>query len=230
MNASHNREILLVVSLCLLITYAGCSGGKKCCAVTGASKCCSAQWSQLLADDLSNATLPAESWTYEEGVLELVGKGSIWTQETYGNFVLDFEFKVAKGTNSGVFIRTGDIRKSVQTGIEIQILDSFGKEQVGKHDCGAVYDCLAPSKNTTKEAGQWNSMTIKANGADLDVMMNGEQIIDMNLDEWTEPRKNPDGSKNKFKNALKDFPRVGHIGFQDHGKKVWYRNIRIKSL
>ena len=41
---------------------------------------------------------------------------------------------------------------------------------------------------------------------------------------------NPDGTKNKYANALKDFPREGHIGLQDHGGKVWYRNIRLKEL
>ena len=52
----------------------------------------------------------------------------------------------------------------------------------------------------------------------------------MHLDEWTEPNKNPDGTSNKFKTAYKDMPRSGHIGLQDHGDSVWYRNIRIKRL
>jgi hypothetical protein len=52
----------------------------------------------------------------------------------------------------------------------------------------------------------------------------------MNLDQWTEPNKNPDGSKNKFPRALKDFARKGYLGLQDHGRPVWYRNIKIKQL
>jgi len=81
-------------------------------------------------------------------------------------------------------------------------------------------------------ADKWNHMTVKAVGPQIYVVLNGEQIIDMNVDDWTEPHKNPDyvGTRNKFNKAIKDMPRVGHIGFQDHGNPVWYRNVKIKHL
>ena len=60
--------------------------------------------------------------------------------------------------------------------------------------------------------------------------MNGERIIDMDLDLWTEPHKNPDGTDNKFNTAYKDMPRQGFIGLQDYGQPVWFRNIKIKEL
>jgi hypothetical protein len=62
------------------------------------------------------------------------------------------------------------------------------------------------------------------------VVLNGVQIIDMDLDQWTTPRKNPDGTPNKFNKAMKDMPRSGVIGLQDHGNPVWYRNMRIKAI
>ena len=173
-----------------------------------------------------------DGWVIEEdGSLgRRKGGGYAWTKARFGDFVLELDFKVGPKTNSGVFIRTADLRKVVQTGIEVQILDSHGKASVGKHDCGAIYDCLAPSKNAVKAPGEWNSMTVTCRGSKIQVVLNGEQVIDMDLAQWTEPSKNPDGSKNKFHTAYKDMPREGHIGFQDHGKPVWYRNVRVRKL
>ena len=169
-------------------------------------------------------------WKVEDGTLAWQkGCGYIWTEEQFGNFILDLEFKLSKGCNSGIFIRTANIRNPVQTGIEVQILDSHGRKP-NKHTCGAIYDCLAPSTEATKPAGQWNHITITCKDNIIQVVLNGTKIIDMDLDKWTEPHKNPDGSRNKFRTAYKDMPRKGHIGFQDHGKPVWYRNIRIKPL
>ncbi|MFW6162596.1 MAG: 3-keto-disaccharide hydrolase [Planctomycetota bacterium] len=188
-------------------------------------------WTWLLKneEDLGHWRDGGKKWLVEDGVLTWQkGCGYIWTKESYDDFVLDLEVKVSKGCNSGIFIRS-DPRNAVQGGIEVQVLDSHGKRP-NKHTFGAIYDALAPSKEATKPAGEWNHVTITCDDNVIQVVVNGEQIIDMDLDKWTEPRKNPDGSKNKFKKPLKDFAREGHIGFQDHGKPVWYRNVRIKEL
>jgi sugar phosphate isomerase/epimerase len=185
-------------------------------------------WQDLIANDLSNCTYKAGSWAMEEGVLTRKGGGDIWTKEKYGDFIIDLEFKVAKGANSGVFVRTGDINNCVQTGIEVQIHDTTNGTARGS--CGAIYDCLAPTKNMVRPAEQWNHYTITCKANKIYVVFNGEQVIDMDLDLWTEPHKNPDGTTNKFNTAYKDMPRLGHIGFQDHGDAVWLRNIKIKPL
>ena len=196
-----------------------------------ATKATDAEGWQLLFDGKtltgwqnSAGKAPAAGWVVEEGVLARKRPaGDIWTKQRFGDFVLDLEFKTEG--NSGIFIRTDNPRDNVQTGIEIQV-DRPSKTP-GKHSVGAAYDLLAPSKEATKP-GQWNHVTITAVGPSLKVVMNGEPIIDMNLDKWTEAGKNPDGTKNKFRTALKDFKREGHIGMQDHGAAVAYRNIRIK--
>jgi hypothetical protein len=167
---------------------------------------------------------PGDGWVIDDGALVRKTKaGDIWTKQRYGDFVLELEFR-AEG-NSGVFIRTDNPKDNVQTGIEIQ-LDK--PRDPGKHSVGAIYDLQAPSKNTAIEG--WNKMVITARGSVLKVQLNGEQIAEMNPDRWTEPGMNPDGTKNKFKTALKDFKREGHIGFQDHGAEVAFRNVRIRAL
>lgn len=198
---------------------------------TTASKTAGTEGWQLLFDGQSLSgwqnsagKAPAAGWVVDDGALTRKRPaGDIWTKQRFGDFVLDLEFKTEG--NSGVFIRTDNPRDNVQTGIEIQV-DRPSKTP-GKHSVGAVYDLLAPGKEATK-AGQWNHVTITAVGPRLTVVMNGQSIIDMDLDQWKDAGKNPDGTKNKFRTALKEFKREGHIGLQDHGAVVAYRNIKIK--
>jgi hypothetical protein len=168
---------------------------------------------------------PGPGWAVEEGVLvRKTASGDIWTTERFGDFVLDLEFKTEG--NSGVFIRTDKPTDNVQTGIEVQV-DKPSKNP-GKHSVGAIYDLVAPTKNAA--LSEWNRLVITAEGPKLTVVLNSEKIAEMNLDEWTMGGQNPDGTKNKFKTALKDFKREGHIGFQEHGAGVMYRNVKIKTL
>ncbi len=136
------------------------------------------------------------------------------TTRQYKDFILDLEFKFNQHGNSGVFLRVGDPKSQVKSGFEVQILDTHGKENPGAHDCGGVIGTAAPSKNMVKPAGQWNRYTITCIGNALKVVLNGEQIIDLDLS----------------KSALKDRPAKGYIGFQDEGKPIWYRNVRIKEV
>jgi hypothetical protein len=115
-------------------------------------------------------------------------------------------------------------------GLEIQVLHSFGDRKPGKHDMGAMYDCVPPSVAAEKPLGEWNRLAIAFVGNSLKVTLNDKPIIDANLDLWTDAYKNPDGTPNKFQWALKDLPKTGHVGLQDYGVPVWYRNIRIKPL
>jgi hypothetical protein len=181
--------------------------------------------------DLTGWKAKPDGWKVEDGVLTWQkGAGDLWTEGRYGDFVLELDFKVEKGTNSGVFIRTDSTKEWLHTGMEIQVMDSFGKNALGKHDVAALYDIQAAAKNTQKPVGEWNHYKITAKGPKLTVELNGEVVNEVDLDKWTEAGKNPDGTKNKFKYAYKEMKREGHIGLQDHGNPVWYRNIRIKEL
>jgi len=136
-------------------------------------------------------------------------------------------------TNSGVFLRTGNPMDPVQTGLEMQV-QSGGR--TGKHEFGAIYDAAAcvrnPSRPGDDPANPWNQVEVEARGPIVKIRVNGEVVTEMNLDQYTEARKNADGSKNKYNKPLKDFPRKGYLGLQDHGDgtKCSYRNIRILEL
>jgi len=186
--------------------------------------------------DLTNWQ-PASNWTVEDGVLTLKNRTDhqehndnyLWTPRTYGDFIVDLDFKVTQGTNSGVFLRTSDPKDPVPTGIEIQIASAPPGRPLGRGSVGGIYDMVAPAINPLKP-DDWNHYTITCQGPKITVVMNGQLVSEANLDLWTEARKNPDGSPNKFDRPVKDFARRGYLGLQDHGTPVWYRNIRIKPL
>ena len=145
-----------------------------------------------------------------------------------GDFILEFEYKLSKGCNSGVFVRVGDLKNPVTTGIEVAIDDTTGR---GRHDSGAFYDLVAPRVNAQKPQGEWNLMSIAAKGPIIEIVLNGESVNRINLDEWTEKGRRPDGGTHKFTGVtVKDLPRSGFLGFQDHGADCWYRKVQIKVL
>ena len=187
-------------------------------------------WKDLFAPDLTNA-VDAHKWAFANGELIAGDHETLWTKESYGDFILDLEFKVAKESNSGVFLRSGDI-KNVLKALEIQVHDSADGSKYGM--VAAIYDAMPPTKPMSKPVGEWNHFTITCKGPLVSVLFNGEEVIKANLDNWPEKGKNPDGTPNKFPVALKEFARSGPIGLQGlHGKAqapVWYRNLKIKSL
>ena len=99
---------------------------------------------------------------------------------------------------------------------------------------GAIYNAQPPAKEMAKPVGEWNHFTITCHDSHVALIFNGEEVWNVDLNKWTEPKKNPDGTPNKFAKALKDFSRNGPLGLQGlHGKAqapVWYRNVKIKEL
>ncbi len=178
-------------------------------------------------------TVPdSKGWVIDNGAMfyNVEGPGYMYTKDRFGDFELKIDFMVNKGTNSGIFFRWDKLGDPVQTGIEIQVLDSAGDNPPGKHSCGAVYDVLAPSENPMKPALEWNSLLLRCSAQYISITMNSRRIIQMDLNRYKEAHKNIDGTNNKFRTAYKDMPREGHIGLQDHGGKVWYKNIKIRKL
>lgn len=147
--------------------------------------------------------------------------------------VLSLDFKLSPDCNSGIFLRTFPLTPKPGwdvgfNGIEVQLLDS---RTATMHDTGAIYDLVAPCRNAMKGVGQWNHAVVVCDGPSIRVEINGEQVSRMNLDDWTQPGKRPDGSEHKFSGIVyKDHPRSGYIGLQDHGFPVWFKNIKLKPL
>ena len=187
-------------------------------------------WKDLFAADLSNA-VEAGKWAFTNGELVAGDHETLWTKESYGNFILDVEFKVAKESNSGIFLRSGDI-KNVLKALEIQVHDSTDGSKYGM--VAAIYDACPPTKTMSKPIGEWNHFTITCKDSLVSVLFNGEEVVHADLNNWPEKGRNPDGTPNKFPVALKDYARSGPIGLQGlHGKAqapVWYRNLKIKAL
>jgi Domain of Unknown Function (DUF1080) len=129
--------------------------------------------------------------------------------------------------NSGVFVRVGKLRDPVQTGFEVQIANEVG---TGYHDFGAIYDVVPPKKFDKPLSPEWNSIQVTCKGPLIDVEVNGQHVAQLNCDEWTVPHQGPNGHRNKFARAIKDFPRKGYLGFQDHGHKVWFKNVKLLEL
>lgn len=179
----------------------------------------------LSAWDNGSGKAPAEGWVVEDGTLiRKKPAGYIWSKQAFGDFILELEFKTEG--NSGVFFRTGNPRDCVQTGLEMQV--DKPSAQPNKHTVGALYDAVTPTKNAA--VADWNKVVITCRGSKVTIEINGERIVDADLDQWSQAGQNPDGTKNKYRTALKDFPREGKIGLQEHGAVVAYRNIRVKPL
>ena len=170
-----------------------------------------------------------EHWVLEKDVLSISDTpgGIIWSNRKFGDFAFSLEYKTSTKANSGLFFRT-DPKNAVQGGFEIQIA-SPGLYK-GKHIIGSLYDAKEPMVAAGKPDGEWNLMELTCEGPIMKAKVNGKKVIDVNIDDWKEPNKNPDGSKNKFKTALKDLPRSGHFGLQYHGQPVWFRNIKVTPL
>ena len=97
------------------------------------------------------------------------------------------------------------------------------------HDFGAIYDLVPPSKNTSKP-DDWNPVTIKAQGPLVTVWVNDEEVSKIDVDEWPEKGKRPDGSRAQVRRGDQGHAALGYLGFQDHDHKCWYKNVKLLEL
>ena len=168
-----------------------------------------------------------ENWRVKEGTLTCTGgRGAQWlaTSREFQDFDLSLEFNLPANGNSGVFIRAPREGAPWVAGMEIQLLDDYGpkwKNLKPDQFTGAIYAALAPSKRATRKAGQWQSLRIRCVGRKCEVWINGEQVVDADLEKIAEKHgKKVPGLRRKS----------GLIGVQNHGDPVSFRNIVLRQV
>lgn len=163
------------------------------------------------------------NWKIEDGVLTREGKGGslVYTAAKMpDDFEFRFEWKVAPGSNSGIYYRP--------TQYEYQILDN-GKHRDGgnpRTSAASLYFCMAPSQDATKQPGEWNTGRIVCQGTVIQHWLNGDKVIDFDYTDeqfaW---------NVDLLKKRGGDLTRRGaNLSLQDHGDPVWYRNLRWRVL
>lgn len=165
-----------------------------------------------------------DGYIVEDGAISCTQTGrNLMTEETFSNYVLEFDFLLTPGANNGLGIHYPGTGDGAYTGMEIQVLDNTADKYKDLKEYqfhGSIYT-LAPAKKTgLKPVGEWNHQRVTVNGSKVQVILNGETILDVDLDELSKKDPKHEGVKR----------RAGHIAWLGHGDKVSYKNIQIADL
>jgi len=180
-----------------------------------------------------------EGWTVEEGLLTTSGQGGdlggdIITQDQYEDFELYLEWAISEGGNSGIFyhVLEGDYNAAYATGPEYQLIDDIGfpykLEEWQKAGADyAMYNADTIKKHL-KPVGEFNSSRIKVKDGKVTHWLNGEEVLSFEI--WTD-----DWFERVEISKWKDYPgygraKMGYIGLQDHGNRIYFKNIKIRDL
>lgn len=176
-------------------------------------------------------SMPA-GWQAMDGALVRVAPaGDIVTEQTFADFELALEWKVEKLGNSGIFYRASEQESPIWTNApEMQVLDDARNAdgQSPLTSAGALYALYPVPRGVVKPAGEWNAVRIVADGPRVEHWLNGVKVVEAEIG-------SPDWEGRVARSKFADLTgfaqaRRGHIGLQDHGDRVWFRNIRIREL
>jgi len=198
----------------------------------------SSPWTALFGDALDQMTYPEGSWEVTDQVLSAHEDQVLWALGEYENFQLSLEFMNESGSNSGVIVYCTDQANWIPHSVEIQIADDHSEkwgEARKDFQCGAIFGHLAATEQkVVKKPGEWNSMELTCKGQLIEVVLNGKEVVSMDMALWTSGTENPDGSEipEWLPNPFAELPTKGSIGFQGkHGDAaIHFRNVKIRSL
>jgi hypothetical protein len=185
-----------------------------------------------------NKKSDGSAWKVVDGTLHFdptvkAGTGDIVSDGEFENFHLKLDWKLEAGGNSGIMFLAQEDAKykyAYYTGPEMQMIDNTSHPDAKniKHRSGDLYDMISAKPEASKPATEWSTIEIIVNNAKLDLIVNGEKVVSTTM--WDENWRDMI-SRSKFKN-LNDFGtfRKGRFDLQDHGNRVWFRNIKIKQL
>lgn len=176
-----------------------------------------------------------QQWQVEDGALTLTqgGGGDLITTDEFGPFELSFDWKISPGGNSGVIYLVKEVDaapNTYNTGPEYQVLDN-DKHADGKlpsHRAGALYDLVAPPDGAGKPVGEWNAGRILVKDGRIEHWLNGRKVAEA---PYGDAAWKALVAQSKFKTMpFFGVAASGHIALQDHGNRVWYRNIKVRRL
>ena len=197
-------------------------------------------------------SVPTAHWKVADGAIEKIASGNVpkladgqpahggdlMTVDSFGDFELAFEWKVAPGANSGVKYNVSERLSMSQApnhaalGFEYQILDD-DRHQDGKlpsHRAGALYDLIAPNaRKHVRPVGEWNRSRIVFRGRHGEHWLNGEKIVEFDLGT---PRMDSLIAASKYRSIPGFADRReggGHIVLQDHGDEAYFRSIKVRE-
>ena len=152
---------------------------------------------------------------------------NLFAEGEYEDFVLHFEFKLPPGGNNGIALRAPLEGDPAYAGLEAQVLDTIDPRYLTIKPWqthGSIYGVAPARRGFHRPTGQWNRQTIRMEGRNVQVILNGATILDVDLDLAVE-----EGTL-----SGRDHPglgrRTGHVGFCGHGDPVSFRNIRLLDL
>ena len=186
-------------------------------------------------------SFPSEAWTVEDSALATktgVPNIDLVTKEAYKNFELDFDWKVSKAGNSGVFFHMQE-NLTHESGngnspnwldnFEMQLLDDINfNDTAAIRSAGSLYDLIVPKNKHLKPVGEYNTAKLIVKGNHVEHWINGNKVVEYEMG-------SPEMTKLLAESKFSDNPNYGKspdglIMLQHHGQKVWFKNIRVRRL